>query len=122
METQLLSEGQRAPFAQTLATALYCKNGITVIGSHTPYQAVFGRQVHLLPNLENERITDDDRLPKGMHNCQRLREIAVQAIVAETAKQRVARADRHRTRPALQGHDYQPGTKIDFWTPATQKE
>eukprot|EP00971_Amphidinium_carterae_P126313 2502295-Amphidinium_carterae.1 len=32
------------------------------------------------------------------------------------------RADRHRTRPALEHQEFQPGTLVDFWTPPSNKE
>eukprot|EP00971_Amphidinium_carterae_P003138 61557-Amphidinium_carterae.1 len=60
----MLAEGRRAAFKQTLATTVYVKNALTVIGTHTPYQAVFGTQSHLLPPFEGSRVVDNGRLPE----------------------------------------------------------
>ena len=114
METQLQTEGRTVRFGQTLNQALFAKNSLLTYNGHTPYQAVLGRQPVLLPSFDTPNPQDVDQ--------QRLREIAVEAIVQEHSRSRIQRALRHHTRPPLEWKELEPGSSVDIWFEPANKE
>eukprot|EP00971_Amphidinium_carterae_P338356 6475627-Amphidinium_carterae.1 len=115
-ELQMQQEHRELEFNQVLALVIAAKNNLTMIAGVTPHQAVFGRPGHLLPNTEEASASAD------LSSVNRAREIAAASIVEEHAKQRMTRALRHQTRPAIEEFPYEPGTSIDFYTPQVGKE
>eukprot|EP00971_Amphidinium_carterae_P064373 1274963-Amphidinium_carterae.1 len=112
----MLQEHRELEFNQVLALVVAAKNNLTMIAGVTPHQAVFGRPGHLLPNTEEATVTSD------LSTVNRAREIAASSIVEEHAKQRMTRALRHQSRPAVEEFAYEPGTAVDFYTPQVGKE
>ena len=51
-----------------------------------------------------------------------VREVAAMNIVEATARQRMARADRHNTRPAIQRMQYKPRDLVDVWFEPSTKD
>ena len=62
------------------------------VNNHIPYQALPGRQPHLLPPLEGGHHGDLDVKSHG--NLARVREIAAIATIEATIEQRLARSDK----------------------------
>eukprot|EP00971_Amphidinium_carterae_P049074 967196-Amphidinium_carterae.1 len=88
-----------------------------MIGHHSPFMAVYGRPASLLPPFEEGRplqVVDDNRV--------RLREVATQSIINEVAKDRIARADHRKTRPAIELEDLRINDPVDIYFPSTNKE
>ena len=61
-------------------------------------------------------------MPGTLRHCHRLREIAVQAMIQETAKVRAERAIHTRTLPPGQLEQYKPGDLVDFYRPPDSKD
>eukprot|EP00971_Amphidinium_carterae_P188088 3733277-Amphidinium_carterae.4 len=115
-ELQMQHEHRELEFSHVLALVIAAKNNLTVITGVTPHQAVFGRPGHLLPNTEEPTVSSD------LSTVNRIREVAAASIVEEHAKQRMTRALRHQTRPAIEEFPYEPGAAVDFYTPQVGKE
>ena len=109
-ESQMMKEGINMPFEAVLGMVTFMKNALTNINGSTPHQGAFGDQPQCLPPLERG-ITGqyDDR------SDARLRELAAQNIIEASAQQRLKRADKHNTRPALEKFAYKPGDLVDIW-------
>ena len=52
----------------------------------------------------------------------RIRELAAANILEATAQQRIERADRHKSRPALERFQYKPQALLDIWFEPTNKD
>eukprot|EP00971_Amphidinium_carterae_P278482 5528058-Amphidinium_carterae.3 len=115
-ELQMQQEHRELEFNQVLALVIAAKNNLTMIAGVTPHQAVFGRPGHLLPNTEEASVSSD------LSTVNRAREAAAASIVEEHAKQRMTRAWRHQTRPAIEEFPYEPRAAVDFYTPQIGKE
>eukprot|EP00975_Prorocentrum_lima_P018535 3901940-Prorocentrum_lima.AAC.1 len=61
----------------------------------------------------------DDGVSRYGH---RLREIAVQSMVASTAAERAQRALQSKTRPSIQAVNYQIGDQVEFWRDPANKD
>ena len=106
----MIQEDLFLPFIQVLALVLFVKNSLSVVNRVTPYLAAFGRQPPMLPPIEGGFLGEiDDSLarPESIIRHQaRVREIATISMVEATAKARMERADRCRSRKALQLLEY----------------
>ena len=103
-ETQLMQENVTVPFEQVLASCVATKNALTVVGTATPYQALYGRNPIMLPPMEGGSVGqlhgdggDPDTLSR--HQA-RVREVACAAIIEASAHARLQRAQRSKTRHA----------------------
>ena len=103
-ECQVIKESLCISFSTVLGLVTFMHNALVCINNHTPYQALLGRQPHLLPPLEGGYHGDLD--VKGQNNLARVREIAAVSIIEATAKQRLARGDKRQQVAALQRADY----------------
>ena len=124
-EDQLVKEGVTVPFEQALHTVTFMKNSLTVINGSTPYQALIGRQPAMLPPMEGGHTGQVQSMARGATQVRheaRVREVAAMNIVEATARQRLARADRHNTRPAIQRMDYKPKDLVDIWFEPSNKD
>ena len=125
-ESQLIKEGITIPFEQVLAIVVFVKNAITVVGNATPYQALFGRQPTLLPPVEggSSGQLDGSRVNPGTlsKHYARVRECACQNIIEASAKARLARAQTHRTRSAIEFKELQPEHLCDIWFDKSTKD
>ena len=98
------------------------------VGETTPYNALYGRQPRLLPNLPSYPLDDavdtaghDTPSPGLIRHVHRLREIAVQQMVEATAAARVDRALGTLTRVPIQAYNYEPGDQVEFWEKPAQE-
>ncbi len=126
IEGQMQKEGIYAPVEQTLATVTFAHNALVNTDGSVAYQALYGRTPALLPTFDGATEAErDDRLPRGetlARSQARIREIAVTKIVEHTAKDRLRRADHHRTRPALELAKLKVGQQVDIWFEPSSKD
>jgi hypothetical protein len=125
-ETQMVKEGIVLPFPVILSIVLFAKNSLTVINDSTPYQAVMGRQPSILPPLEggyNGSLVDDQSRPESdCRGVSRTRELAACNIIESTARMRMERANKHKTRPAVETMEHAAGNLVDIWFDPTTKD
>ena len=115
-DEQLKNEGVPATVRQILAWCTYAGNALITYDGATPFNARFGRQPSMLPDMH--MIPDDQQ----SRDLQRVREVAIQKIIEATAYERIKRAQRTTTTPAGQQLDYKPGDQVDFWRPSGSKD
>ena len=115
-EEQLIDEGIRVTFKQLLAHCTFAGNALISYGGATPYNARFGRQPALLPDLHRFPDNDNSRC------AQRIREVAVQRTVEQTAIERIHRGQKSVTTASGQELDYKPGELLDFFRPPGSKD
>ena len=129
--SQLQEEGlNRVPFSQRLSEAVFVGNAMLTINGATPYNCVYGRVPHLLPEA-NAALPDglvgdaNGRRPAEVgtitRDADRLREVAIQAMVEGTAAARVKRALRTRTQRAVQ-EEFSVGDEVEFHRDPAQKD
>lgn len=111
-------EGVPVTMAALLAECVFAGNSLTSYAGVTPYNARFGRQPQILPDL---LALPDDTAGPG-RNLHRIREIAVQRIVEATATARINRTLGTRVTPSGQALNYQPGDLVDFYRPPDTKD
>ena len=117
-ESQLLQEGITVTCDHALAVVTFMKNSLTVVNESTPYNALLGRQPLMLPPMEGGHTGQYDsmaRIETNSRNEARVREVAMSNIVEGLAKSRVERADRHKTRGAIERQEYAIKDLVDLW-------
>ena len=110
-----------------VSEALLAKNSLTTVAGQTPYRALYGRDPPGLAEFEPTSETQLDDMSGGVlglsRHHHRVRELAIAAMVQETAQLRLERALTSKTRVAAEQLDLQPGDLVDFWRkPATKDE
>ena len=120
IDTQLGVEKLRdIPFKYRLSEAVFAGNCLISVNNTTPYNAVYGRVPHLLPNITSHeqpvKDGDNEALPGILRHSHRLREIAIQNIIEGTCRARVATASKTRTLPAAQISDYKIGDQVEIY-------
>ena len=102
----------------------YSKNAMLQIRGKSPYQAVIGRTPPCLTEFEQQGISAVDDHLGGVHSkhVTRLRELALQSIVAATAQDRVQRALTTQTRVSGEVMDYRTGESVDIFRQPASKE
>ena len=122
-ESQLEAEGVTVTGKMLLAECIFAGNAMTSYNGATPFNARFGRQPALLPELcdlgETEAV---GRQAHGGRDLQRIRELAIQKVVESTAQARIKRAARAQTTASGEALDYSPGDLVDFHRPPTTKD
>ena len=101
-DEQLMAEVilQFIPFPHRLSNCVFAGNALISVNGVTPYNAVYGRQPTMLPDLDSE-------VPGGIHgHVQRVREICIQKMIEGTAADRVRRALNTKTLPSHQMMDF----------------
>ena len=127
VESQLRSEGLVVPMEVIVAECILAKNVLTTVAGHTPYRALYGREPPGLAEFEPQSETALDDRSGGVagfsRNHHRVREMALAAMVQESAQMRLERALNSKTRLAVEQLELQPGDLVDFWRkPATKDE
>ena len=127
LEAQLAEEGCKVPMSVIVSEALLAKNSLTTVAGQTPHRALYGRDPPGLAEFEPTSETQLDDTSGGVaghsRHHHRVREIAVAAMVQETAQQRIERALQSNTRLAGEQLALEPGDLVDFWRkPATKDE
>jgi len=124
MVDQLKIEGIKMTAEQILAEATFVTNAMLTINNCTPYNAVYGRVPNILPDIDRPDAINEGALnhPGSIRNVHRLREIAVQAMVEETAKVRAGRALNARSQPTVAPGTYKIGDQVDFYRKGGSKD
>ena len=127
VESQLRAEGLIVPMEVILAESILAKNVLTTVAGQTPYRALYGREPPGLTEFEpqSETVLDDHSGGVAGHsrNHHRVREMAIAAMVQESAQLRIERALDSKTRLAVEQLELEPGDLVDFWRkPATKDE
>ena len=122
---QLIKEELLIPFVQLLAIVIFMKNAMTVINTSTPYQAVLGRQPAMLPPIEGGHNAEfDDKLQSQLSSQRhhaRVREVAAINMIEVLAKMRMQRADRSRSRGAINLKEIKSDDLVDIWIKPEKK-
>ena len=111
-------------FQSILVEATFCGNALLTVNTSTPYNAVYGRVPHILPSVDQLVHRGEGNLPAPglIRHTQRLREIAVQAMVEGTARERLLRSENTRTTAPAKALDLSPGDEVDFFREPTTKD
>ena len=121
VEAQLHEEGVRVPFEVIVAECFLAKNVMVTVAGQTPYRALYGRDPPMLSEFEptSETQLDDASggLPGHSRSHMRVREVAVQSMVQQTAQLRLERALSSRTRLAAEQLELQPLSLIHISEP-----
>ena len=117
-EEQMAREGLPITMTALLAECVFAGNALTSYAGVTPYNARFGKQPSILPDL---LALPDDTAGPG-RNIHRIREIAVQKIVEATATARINRTLGTRVTPSGEALDYKKGELVDFYRPPDSKD
>ena len=113
MEDQSEREGITITFTGLLSDCTFAGNALTYVGGASPYNAVYGRQPRMLPDLLLPG--DDDPLGETLDGRRerRVREIALQNMIGATSFARVNRALGTRTSHSDRT-TYNPGDLVDY--------
>jgi hypothetical protein len=97
--------------------AMFITNVMLTINGHTPYTAVYGRTPHMLPDLNvlPDEVMYDAHNDVPLRDVRRVREIAIQSIMAETARVRLSRALTTKTGIAGVRLNLQAGDRGDYF-------
>jgi hypothetical protein len=103
---------------------MLAKNSLFTIAGTTPYEAVLGRHPPLLAESESPGASQlDDNDPQSVsRHVVRLRELALQSMVEESAQQRIRRAANAKTLRSGQQLEYQVGQLVDIFRPARSND
>ena len=119
--TQCELEGLDIPFSQRLSECVFAGNALTSINNCTPYNAVYGRSPALLPALEV--INEEGEIsPITDRMVNRVREIAIQAMIEGTAHRRLLQALNTRTLPPGEAQELKPGDSVEYYRPTGNKD
>eukprot|EP00971_Amphidinium_carterae_P341791 6480788-Amphidinium_carterae.1 len=122
IESHLYDEGITVPFVRVLADCVFCTNSLWTFDGASPYNALLGRQPHLLPPpaaLADDTLSEAPQVARHTH---RLREVAVQTIVEYTARSRLKRARDAHTRVAGEQLELKVGDKVEYFRESTSKD
>ena len=111
-EEQLVREGVEVSFTSLLADSVFAGNAMTFVGGVSPYNALYGRQPRMLPDLQMPGDDDHGETLDGRRE-RRVREVALQNMIGATSLARVGRALGTRTTPSGAGM-YKEGDLVDF--------
>ena len=116
IKAQCEEEGLAYDDEDILTQAVIAKNLLTTVGRYSPQQAVFGKQPGILPDSTTVASTMEDA-DEGLFARQshRLREIAVSEMITVSARDRIERANKSRTRDSAVLHDYHQDDKVEYW-------
>eukprot|EP00971_Amphidinium_carterae_P061248 1212702-Amphidinium_carterae.1 len=76
----------------------------------------------MLPDTRVDSDDRDARLGEQTEAVHRLREVSLQQVVEQSARDRIARAEKAHTRLAAQQHDLSVGQEVDFYRDQTDRE
>ena len=101
-----------------LVEAVFAGNALVTYNGASPYNARYGTQPAMLPDLTALPQAAD----RGGRELHRVREVALQKIIESTAVARINRAMRTATTPAGEALDFKPGDLVDFHRPPRSKD
>lgn len=118
-EEQLNTEGIAVVMRTLFAECVFAGNAFASHGGASPYNARFGRQPAMLPDLP----APAEEGPTGLtRDRNRLREIALQEIIQSAAQARIRRAMRGQSAAAGEALANEPGEHIDVYRPQSPKD
>ena len=120
VQSQLSEEGVQVPISRILAEAVYATNALTSVNGYSPFTAVLGRVPPMLPDVM--AVADDTTGAPSSAHTHRLREIAIQAIVEGTARDRMKRALHTPTRMAGEELELRVGEEVEYFRPPENKD
>ena len=97
-------------------------NATLSIGGPTPYNALYGRQPAVLPDINAPPDDSGGVLPGLTRHVSRVREVAVQQMVEATSRAKLQRALATPTRVTGQEKGYKVGDLVDFHSPPGTKD
>ena len=117
-EAQLQAEGLNLPTEVVVAECILAKNVLTTVAGHTPYRALYGCDPPGLAEFEpqSETVLDDHSggVAGQSRDHHRVREMALAAMVQESAQIRLERALASKTRLAIEQLELAPGDLVDL--------
>ena len=112
-ESQVVKESLAVSSVIVLGLVAIVHNALASINNHIPYQALLGRQPHLLPPLEGGYFGGLD--VRRQNNLAGVREVAAVAIIEATARQRLELGDFHTQIVAQELAEHQAADLVDIW-------
>ena len=120
---QLAQDGIAMPFKRILAEATFVINAISNTSGVSPYVAVMGRAPALMPELGPRATANDDRDQAcPIVGAARVRELAIQTITEETARQRLRTALKTPTRPSGEEMEFKVGDSVEYFREPSNKD
>eukprot|EP00971_Amphidinium_carterae_P298644 5933160-Amphidinium_carterae.1 len=110
---QLHVDGVVTPFERVVSECVFASNALTQVGGSSPYQAVLGRTPELLPAPSVD--AGDVDVPATSVGIHRTREIALQQMIEQSARDRILHARRAHTRVSGEQLELAIGQEVDFW-------
>ena len=114
------------PFEMVLAETVLANNLLTSIAGCSPYQAVYGRLPGIMSEFEPQSDLQLDDMGAGVPGVSkhhhRLRELALDAMVNATARQRIERAMKARTRVTTESLELKKDDLVEFHRPPLSKD
>ena len=121
--TQLNQDGIAMPFKRILAEATFVINAVSNTSGVSPYVAVMGRAPALMPELGPRAAINDDRDQAcPIVGAARVRELAIQTITEETARQRLRTALKTPTRPSGEEMEFKVGDSVEYFREPSNKD
>ena len=120
IQSQMSEEGLRVPITRILSEAVYATNALTTVNGYSPFTAVLGRVPPIMPDAI--AVSDDSAGAPSSAHTHRLREIAIQAIVEGTARERMKRALHTPTRVSGEELELKVGEAVEYFRPPEGKE
>ena len=121
--TQLNHDGIAMPFKRILAEATFVINAVSNTSGVSPYVAVMGRAPALMPELGPRETANDDRDQScPIVGAARVRELAIQTITEETARQRLRTALKTPTRPSGEEMEFKVGDRVEYFREPSNKD
>ena len=120
IQSQMSEEGLRVPITRILSEAVYATNALTTVNGYSPFTAVLGRVPPIMPDAI--AVSDDSAGAPSSAHTHRLREIAIQAIVEGTARERMKRALHTPTSVSGEELELKVGEAVEYFRPAEGKE
>ena len=126
VQTQAELEKLELPFGDVLSESIFSKNSLMNIAGFSPYQSLFGRFPACLVDLETagQSAIDDGKggVAGASRHAIRVREIALQAMLASHAQSRLQLAESHNSRLAGELLQLQAGDAVDVFRSPAQKD
>ena len=119
IEDQCALEGVPISKQQVLSEAVMVHNSLLNVHGFSPFNALTGRHPNLLPNFDElmtpQKAEGEDGTTSGhQRSPDRLREIAINAMIEGTQKDRIQRALRSKARVAGEALQLTLGCQVGF--------
>lgn len=123
ISAQLSEEGVAMPFKRILAEATFVINTISSVAGVSPYVAAMGRSPALMPELGPRDPVNDDRNDAcPIQHAAKIRELAVQTITEQTARERLRVASRTPTRVTGEELELKVGDEVEYFREPSHRD